>query len=106
MSETDINKYRYITLKFIQVNKTDLYMIYMQHMQQDGEGVLNVNLENYDAENKVDVAYIPMNILENNLVDEIEKRKENNNDSNILYFLMTTPLEEKILEIEISALLG
>jgi hypothetical protein len=106
MSGVELDKYRYITLKFINTNKSDLYMIYMQHLQQDGEGVLDINLENYEAENKVDVVYIPMTSLEKNLLDEIEKRKENNNDSSILYFLMTTPLEEKILEIEITALLG
>ena len=105
MSEADMNKYRYITLKFLNANKSDLYMIYMQHLQQEGEGVLNINLENYDAENKVDVVYIPLTSLEQNLVEEIEKRKEADNNSSMLFFLMTTPHEEKILEIEISALL-
>ena len=105
MSEAELNKYRYITLKFLNTNKTDLYMIYMQHLQQEGEGVLNINLENYDAENKVDVVYIPLTSLEQNLVEEIEKRKSEDCNSSMLFFLMTTPHEEKILEIEISALL-
>ena len=105
MSEEEINKYRYITLKFINTNKSDLYMIYMQHLQQDGEGVLDINLENYDAENKVDIVYIPLTSLEQKLLDEIEQRKKNDENESMIYFLMTTPHEEKILEIDITALL-
>ncbi len=102
-TEEQINKYRNLALGFIQNNKIDLARIYLRHKQTDGDGVLGVNLEEVEEKQNIDVSYIPMNILPEAYVAIVNERKGANNE-NIIYILLITPAEEKILEMDIRTL--
>ncbi len=103
MSEEDINKYRQISLKFIELNKYNLINIYLKHLngteENEGEGVLFINLNQYDTTQKIDVSFVVLNILSDELIKKIDECKEKN-DENIIYFILITPYEEKIIEID------
>ena len=99
----DEQKYRLISLKFIETNKTDLIKIYSQHYATDGDGILAINFTEFEVKNNIDVSYIPMNILALDIIENIKLRKEVNNE-NIIYFFLQTPVEEKIIEIDIRSL--
>ena len=109
-----INKmvqYRNTAITFIGNNKKDLASIYLQHSNatdvpdEDRCGVLGINLVEIEDKNNVDVAFIPIKILHIELVNQINERKKEN-DENIIYFLLLTPVEEKILEIDIRTLMS
>jgi hypothetical protein len=99
----DEQKYRLISLKFIETNRIDLIRIYSQHYATDGEGILAINFTEFELKNNVDVSYIPMDILALDIIENIKLRKEVNNE-NIIYFFLQTPVEEKIIEIDIRSL--
>ena len=103
MSEEEINKYRQISLKFIEFNKSNLINIYLKHLngteENEGEGVLFINLNEYEKDNKIDVSFVALNILSNELIKTINNCKEKNED-HIIYFILITPYEEKIIEID------
>ena len=99
----DEQKYRLISLKFIETNKTDLIKIYSQHYATDGDGILAINFTEFEVKNNIDVSYIPMDILALDIIENIKLRKEVNNE-NIIYFFLQTPVEEKIIEIDIRSL--
>jgi hypothetical protein len=110
--EEFINKmvqYRNTAITFIGNNKKDLASIYLQHInspdipEEDSSGVLGINLVEIETKNNVDVAFIPTKLLHIELVNQINARKKENNE-NIIYFLLLTPVEEKILEIDIRTL--
>ena len=66
MSEEDINKYRQISLKFIELNKSNLINIYLKHLngteENEGEGVLFINLNEYEQNQKIDVSFVVLKI--------------------------------------------
>lgn len=99
--------YRNVALTFINKNKQDLVQIYLQHIKtapiEDREGVLGINLNEINEKNNVDVAFIPARILPIELANKILERQKENNE-NIIYFLLITPLEEQILEVDIRSL--
>ena len=103
MSEEDINKYRQISLKFIELNKSNLINIYLKHLngteENEGEGVLFINLNEYETTQKIDVSFVVLNILSDELIKKIDECKEKN-DEHIIYFILITPYEEKIIEID------
>jgi len=103
MSEEDINKYRQISLKFIELNKSNLINIYLKHLngteKNEGEGILFINLNEYEATEKIDVSFVVLNILSDELIKKLDECKEKNNE-NIIYFILLTPYEEKIIEID------
>lgn len=103
MSEEDINKYRQISLKFIELNKYNLINIYLKHLNgtevNEGEGVLFINLNEYEKTQKIDVSFVVLNILSDELIKKLDECKEKN-DTNIIYFILITPYEEKIIEID------
>ena len=103
MNEEQIQKYRDIAVKFINNNKTNLIRIYMQHFTTDGNGILLINLFEIEIKKNVDVSFIKNVILDNDLLEKINERKTHN-DENIIYFLLVTPAEEKIIEIDIRTL--
>ena len=110
MSEEQIEKYREMTVKFIENNRIELFRIYLQHSKLsnnvdnvDNSGILVINFFEVESKNKVDVSYVPMNILDIDIVEKINERKENN-DENIIYIFLITPYEEKIIEIDIRTL--
>jgi len=107
MSEEQIEKYREMSVKFIENNRIELFRIYLQHSKLsdnvDNSGILVINFFEVESKNKVDVSYVPMNILDIDIVEKINERKENN-DENIIYFFLITPYEEKIIEIDIRTL--
>jgi hypothetical protein len=109
-----INKmvqYRNTAITFIGNNKKELASIYLQHSNatdvpdEDRCGVLGINLVEIEEKNNVDVAFIPTKLLHIELVNQINERKKEN-DENIIYFLLLTPVEEKILEIDIRTLMS
>jgi hypothetical protein len=104
----ELNKYRNITLLFINQNKKNLVSIFLQHNREaeddDKIGVLGINLIDFDNTSKIDVAYLPVGILESNLATTIRDRIKDN-DKHIIYFLMLSPLEEQIIEIDIRTLM-
>ena len=101
--------YRNVALTFINKNKQDLVQIYLQHIKtssiEDREGVLGINLTEIKEKNNIDVAFIPARILPIELVNKILARQKEN-DENIIYFLLITPLEEQILEVDIRSLVS
>ena len=103
MSEEDIHKYRQISLKFIELNKSNLINIYLKHLngteENEGEGVLFINLNEYEKNQKIDVSFVVLNILSDELIKKIDECKEKN-DEYIIYFILITPYEEKIIEID------
>jgi len=107
MSEEDINKYRQISLKFIELNKSNLINIYLKHLngteENEGEGVLFINLNEYEKNKKIDVSFVVLNILSDELIKKLDECKEKN-DEYIIYFILITPYEEKIIEIDIRTL--
>ena len=109
MSEVDILKYREMTVQFINNNKQNLVSIYLKHSkgneenENEGEGILLINFIDFDKTNKIDVSFIALKLLSNEFINEINKCKETNNE-NIIYFLLMTPYEDKIIEIDIRTL--
>jgi hypothetical protein len=108
MSEEDINRYRQMALQFINYNKQNLISIYLKHSkgtdENEGEGILIINLNDFDKTNKIDVSFISVKLLSDELLAEINKCKENNNE-NIIYFVLITPYEDKIIEIDMRTLI-
>ena len=108
MSEEDINKYRQMALQFINYNKQNLISIYLKHSkgtdENEGEGILIINFNEFDKTNKIDVSFISVKLLSDELLTEINKCKENNYE-NIIYFLLITPYEDKIIEIDMRTLI-
>ena len=102
MSDQQIELYRGTAIRFIENNASDLMQLYLTHRKNE-EGVLGINLTDIDTTRKIDVAYLPLNILPEELVNNINERKEAN-DINIIYFLLITPFEEKIIELDIRTL--
>jgi len=107
MSEVDILKYREMTIQFITNNKQNLVSIYLKHTkgneENEGEGILLINFNDFDTTNKIDVSFIALKLLSDEFINEINKCKETNNE-NIIYFLLMTPYEDKIIEIDIRTL--
>ena len=107
MSEEDILKYRKMTVQFINNNKQNLVSIYLKHTkgneENEGEGILLINFSDFDTTNKIDVSFIALKLLAEEIINDINKCKETNNE-NIIYFLLITPYEDKIIEIDIRTL--
>ena len=105
----NINKqaihYRNMSVRFIETNRIDLVRIYRQHLEKDGSGILAINFSEVEEKKNVDVTYILLEILPVDMVEKINERKQQN-DSNIIYFLLITPFEEKIIEIDIRTLVA
>ena len=99
--------YRNVAITFINKNKQELVQIYIQHIKtapiEDKEGVLGINLGEIEEKHNIDVAFIPVKVLPVELVNKILERQKVNNE-NIIYFLLITPLEEQILEVDIRSL--
>ena len=107
-SEQDLQKYRNITITFINQHKQNLVSIFLQHSREasdeDRIGVLGINLLGFDETGKIDVAYLPVRVLGDDTRNRIlERIKEN--DIHVIYFLMITPLEEQIMELDIRDLM-
>lgn len=102
MSDQQIELYRRTALKFIESNSKDLIRIYLANREQE-KGILAINLSDIDTTNNIDVAYMPLNILPEELLKIISDRTEINNE-NIVYFLLITPYEEKVVEFDIRTL--
>ena len=107
MSEEDILKYREMSIQFITNNKQNLVSIYLKHSkgneENEGEGILLINFNEFNTTNKIDVSFIALKLLSDEFINEINKCKETNNE-NIIYFLLMTPYEDKIIEIDIRTL--
>ena len=101
--EEILQKYRNISLKFIETNKNQLIQIYIQHSKADSEGVLAINISEVESKNNVEVSFIPLDILTDMFLQKIKDRKLVN-DSNIIYIFLITPVEEQIIEIDIRSL--
>lgn len=107
MSDVDIIKYREMTIQFINNNKQNLVSIYLKHSkgneENEGDGILLINFNNFEVTQNIDVSFIALKILSDELLNELNKCKERNNE-NIIYFLLMTPFEDKIIEIDIRTL--
>ena len=109
MSEADIIKYREMCIQFINNNKQNLVSIYLKHSkgteETEGDGILLINFNDFEKTNKIDVSFIALKLLSDEFINEINKCKETNNE-NIIYFLLMTPYEDKIIEIDIRTLIS
>ncbi len=109
MTEAEITKYRQIAVQFIENNKQNLISIYLKHSkgteENEGEGILIINMNEFEKTNKIDVSFIALKLLSDEIINEINKCKENN-DEHIIYFLLITPYEDKIIEIDIRTLIN
>ena len=101
--DINIQKYRTIAVKFIENNRNKLISIYLQHSKTDGDGILVINLFEVESKSNVDVSFVNNEILDIDIIEKINERKTQNDD-NIIYFLLITPFEEKIIEIDIRTL--
>ena len=103
MSEEEITKYRQVAVKFIELNKNNLINIYLKHTngteESEGEGVLFINLNEYEKNQKIDVSFVILKILSDDLIKKLDECKAKNNE-HIIYFILITPYEEKIIEID------
>ena len=119
-------QYYNIALTFINSNKKDLANIYLQHTSllnvetnDDNDnadnadnlkvvkrvkGVLCIYLGNIDK-NKIDVAFIANKVIPLDIITKINERCLLN-DENIIYFILITNLEEKLIEIDIRSLIS
>ena len=108
MTEPEITKYRHLAVQFIENNKQNLISIYLKHSkgteENEGEGILIINMKEFEKTCKIDVSFIVLKLLSDEVLNEINKCKENNNE-NIIYFLLITPYEDKIIEIDIRTLI-
>jgi hypothetical protein len=108
ISDKLITKYRNLTMAFINQHKKDLVSIFLKHSREasdeDRIGVLGINLIDFDTTGKIDIAYLPVRILEAPVAHRIHERI-NENEIHIIYFLMITPYEEQILELDIRSLM-
>ena len=103
-----LDTYRNMVISFINNNKADLLKIYIQHRNnvnddQEKIAVLGIQLI-IDEKSNIDIAYLPVHVLEPEIQKKIYERMEINNE-HIIYFLMITPCEEQILEIDARDLL-
>jgi hypothetical protein len=105
MSEEQIQKYRLFALKFIENNKNDLYKIYLEHSKTDIYGILLINISEVELKNNVNVSYVPIDILDIDIAEKINERKIQNDD-NIIYIFLITPVEEQIIEIDIRSFIN
>ena len=103
MSDEQKQKYYNIAVSFINNNKANLVSIYLEHSKTDGDGILLINLNLVETKGNVEVSYVTNAILDIDIIEKINDRKIHN-DSNIIYFLLVTPIEEKIIEIDIRTL--
>lgn len=104
-----ITYYHNVALTFIDTHKKDLANIYMHHIQnastdEDKVGVLGINMIEMEEKKNIDVAFLPAKVLPSDIINTILERQKENNE-NIIYFLMISQLEEKIIEIDIRTLL-
>lgn len=107
-SQEEIMKYRNIAISFINSCKKDLVSIFLQHSRdapdEDRIGVLSINITDNNTTGGVNVSYIPVRILEEPLqMTILEKISENNR--NIIYLLIFTPVEMQVLEVDIRSLM-
>jgi len=104
----NINIYRQNAVKFIESNKSHLINIYQTHTNgtgdNEGPGVLFINLLNFEKTQKIDVSFITLKLLSDEVLKKIDERKEKNSQD-IIYFILITPYEEKIIEIDIKTLI-
>ena len=107
-----LTHYRNVALSFINANKKDLASIYLQHTkstnqesEEDRNGVLGINMVEMEERKNIDVAFLPMKILPLELANTILERQKVNNE-HIIYFLMISPIEEKLIEIDIRTLMS
>ena len=104
-----ITHYRNVAISFINAHKKDLVSIYLQHAkspsiaEEERNGVLGINMIEMEERQNIDVAFLPLKILPIELVNTILERQKENNE-HIIYFLMISPIEEKLLEIDIRTL--
>ena len=100
--------YRNMIVSFINTNKADLLKIYMQHRnnaQDDLEKIAILGIQLIiDDKPTIDIAYLPVHILETEISKKIYEQMAKNNE-HIIYFLMITPCEEQILKIDVRDLL-
>lgn len=104
-TDEEIHKYRNMVIKFIDGNKSKLAQIYLTHFEKDGPGLMSINLletvNTYGTgQFKVDVLYIKNEVVPADLLIKIAMLCENNNE-NIIYILMSTPAEERLVEMDI-----
>jgi len=102
MTEQQVELYRGTAIRFIENNAQDLVRIYLENRKNE-EGLLGINLADIETTKNIEVAYIPLHILPEELLKSVNERKEVNNE-NIIYFLLITPFEEKIIELDIRTL--
>lgn len=107
--ESNKIQYRNLALTFINNNKNNLIKIYTQNftnsLEDEKDAILLIDLSKiHEQQNNINVAYLPVKYLEAEIALKIEDRKKENND-NIIYFLLVTPLEQQIIEIDIRSLL-
>ena len=103
-TEEETEKYRRMIINFINGNKYSIAKIYLSHLEQDGVGIIVINLietiyekgKNYN----VDVIFIKEEAVPPELLAKVNERREVNN-SNIVYILMSTPAEQQIVELDI-----
>ena len=81
---------------FFNSNIIKLKDIYLHHRLQEGHGVLSVFLEN---EKDIKVAYLALDILNDDMKKDIIDRV-NRNNMNIIYFYLNTMDDARMIETD------
>ena len=84
---------------FLENNKDQLIEIYSKEREQRGEGILQITKNIKDE--KIDIIYLELNRLPKELIDDINKRKQTKNKTNIIFFFVINGEQSTLLQIEI-----
>jgi len=87
---------------FLNANKTALLEIYKNENEERGEGILHITKN--VKENKMDVLYLELEQLPDNLKnDVITKKAALKGDKNMIFIFISNEGTETLLEIEVIA---
>lgn len=99
-TDLEMEKYRSMSLNFINGNKLDLIKIYITHLKDDGPGMLFISIIDIENVKRVDVSFVHEEVISLEILDKVNLRREKNT-ANVIYALLITPCEDNIVELDI-----
>lgn len=91
-----------ILLNFFNNRLKKLVTIYINCLEERGEGVMLLTLTSSEKDANVDMAYFPIHVIPDNLSKDVkEHMRKNNYNRNICYFILASPEAENLIEIDL-----
>jgi|TARA_B110001469_G_C9629045_1_gene314425 hypothetical protein len=85
---------------FLNANKSALLKIHKKESEERGEGILHITKN--VKENKIDVLYLEISQIPENLKNDINTKKESlNKDKKMIFIFISNEDKETLLEIEV-----